>query len=151
MKALSIRQPWAWLIVNGHKDIENRTWPTRVRGRVLIHASKGMTRGEYEDVEDYLCEVFETGPHDAQFITLPKFEALERGGIVGVATITDCVASERRASTWHMEGQFGFQVADAKVLPFMPCKGALGFFDVPKDVADALRAMHGQQGAQSNG
>jgi ASCH domain len=45
MKAPSIRQRWAWLIVNGHKDIENRAWPTKFRGRVLIHASKGMTRG----------------------------------------------------------------------------------------------------------
>jgi ASCH domain len=39
MKALPIRQPYAWLIVNGHKDIENRAWPTKFRGRVLIHAS----------------------------------------------------------------------------------------------------------------
>jgi len=54
MKAISIRQPWAWLIVNGYKDIENRSWPTKFRGRVLIHASKGMTRAEYDDVEDYL-------------------------------------------------------------------------------------------------
>lgn len=30
---LSIRQPWAWLIVNGYKDIENRTWPTHFRGK----------------------------------------------------------------------------------------------------------------------
>ncbi len=37
---LSIRQPWAWLIVNGYKDIENRTWSTRFRGKVLIHAGK---------------------------------------------------------------------------------------------------------------
>ncbi|WP_229215634.1 ASCH domain-containing protein [Duganella sp. CY15W] len=41
MKALSIRQPWAWLIVNGYKDIENRSWSTNVRGKVLVHASKG--------------------------------------------------------------------------------------------------------------
>jgi len=33
MKALSILQPWAWLVVNGHKDIENRTWGTGFRGR----------------------------------------------------------------------------------------------------------------------
>jgi len=32
MKALSIRQPYAWLIIHGYKDIENRTWGTRVRG-----------------------------------------------------------------------------------------------------------------------
>lgn len=49
MKALSIRQPWAWLIVNGHKDIENRSWPTRFRGKFLVHASNGMTRSEYEE------------------------------------------------------------------------------------------------------
>ena len=43
MKALSIRQPWAWLIVNSHKHIENCDWPTKFRGRFLIHASKGVT------------------------------------------------------------------------------------------------------------
>jgi hypothetical protein len=52
MKALSIRQPWAWLIVKGYKDIENRTWATKLRGRVFVHASKGMTRAEYEDAAD---------------------------------------------------------------------------------------------------
>jgi hypothetical protein len=36
--SLSIRQPWAWLIVQGHKPIENRTWPTTYRGPLLIHA-----------------------------------------------------------------------------------------------------------------
>ncbi len=106
MKALSIRQPWAWLIVrpdlNGQarldaiarqelKDIENRTWRTSYRGPVLIHASKGMTRGEYDDAGHYLCELYETGPYDSTLITLPKFEALQRGGIVGVANITDCL------------------------------------------------------------
>ena len=34
-----IRQPWAWLIVNGHKHIENRTWPTRHRGTLLIQGA----------------------------------------------------------------------------------------------------------------
>ncbi|MDR5765003.1 ASCH domain-containing protein [Caballeronia sp. LZ028] len=131
MKALSIRQPWAWLIVNGHKDIENRTWPTRFRGRVLVHASKGMTRAEYEDVSAF-----------AEGLQLPARDDLERGGIVGVATIADCIPSERRTSIWHMEGQFGFQIANARALPFVECKGALGFFNVPDDVAALLRSMH---------
>src|SRR5690242_9023233 len=39
MRIISIRQPWAALIVHGFKDVENRTWPTRYRGAVLIHAS----------------------------------------------------------------------------------------------------------------
>jgi hypothetical protein len=57
MKALSIRQPWAWLILNAGKDIENRDWPTHFRGRFLIHASKGMTHDEYEGGLDTLYEI----------------------------------------------------------------------------------------------
>lgn len=54
MKALSIRQPYAWLIVNGFKDIENRDWPTKFRGRVLIHAGATYPKREYaDDAEDY--------------------------------------------------------------------------------------------------
>lgn len=37
MKALSIQQPWAWLIVNGYKDVENRDWNTKFRGRFYVH------------------------------------------------------------------------------------------------------------------
>ncbi len=127
-KALSVRQPWAWLIVHGHKDIENRTWPTRFRGRVLIHASKGMTRAEYEDAADFAY--FHGGVQQ-----MTTFEEMERGGIVGVATITDC--TDNSGSRWHMPDCLGFKLVDAKPLPFVPCKGALGFFDVPADVLAA--------------
>jgi hypothetical protein len=130
MKAISIRQPWAWLIVNGFKDIENRTWPTKFRGPVLIHASKGMTTSEYEDVEDALdptCIL-----HDRDLsplgIVLPPMNQLERGGIVGIANITDCV--EKSRSPWYM-GPYGFVLADQRVLPFTPMRGMLGFFDCP--------------------
>ena len=139
MKALSIRQPWAWLIVNGHKDIENRSWPTKFRGRVLIHASQGMTRAEYDDVDDWLHF---GGPSTLPNIDMPPRAQLERGGIVGVATITDCVPPARKSSPWHMEGAFGFQIADARSLPFVECKGALLFFEIPHDVAAQLRQMH---------
>lgn len=47
IKALSIRQPWAWLILWAGKDIENRSRRFHFRGRFLIHASAGMTRNEY--------------------------------------------------------------------------------------------------------
>ena len=119
MKAISIRQPWAWLIVNGHKDIENRSWKTFLRGTVLVHASKGMTRDDYATAHAHA---------DDQGITLPAFEELERGGIVGQATITDCV--DQDASPWFF-GEYGFVLKDAKPLPFQPYKGALGFFNVP--------------------
>jgi hypothetical protein len=151
MKALSIRQPWAWLIVRPDlvgptrsaaiaagelKDIENRGWPTKYRGRVLIHAAKGMTRAEYEDGQDPLWS--SGGPT----IELPPFEQLERGGIVGVATIDACIPPAERTSLWHMGSAYGFHLIDTKPLPFVACKGALGFFDVPKEIAAHLRQMH---------
>jgi hypothetical protein len=109
--ALSIRQPWAWLIVNGHKDIENRSWSTPYRGRVLIHAGKKL---------DY-----DYHPNFFPGITIPK--PLDLGGIVGEAYITDCLTSSN--SEWF-EGEFGFVMRDAKPLPFIPYRGRLGFFEV---------------------
>jgi hypothetical protein len=114
VKALSIMQPWAWLIVNGLKDIENRKWSTDVRGEFLVHAGK-----TYDD-----------GAHIALRqlgVIVPRMELLERGGIVGQARITGCVATS--ASRWFV-GPYGFVLADAKPLPFVPYRGMLGFFEV---------------------
>lgn len=136
MKALSIRQPWAWLIVNGYKDIENRSWPTRLRGEVLVHASKGMTREEYEDVAGMLEPggIFANERLSKLGIKLPTFEALERGGIVGKTTIVGC--ANQSQSPWFF-GPTGFVLTDSTPLPFVPFKGALGFFDVPAGVVTA--------------
>lgn len=123
MIALSIRQPWAWLILHAGKTVENRSWPTKYRGPVLIHAGKGMTRAEYEDAADFAhfcCGVNE----------MELFENLQRGGIVGRARIVDCVTASD--SPWFV-GPFGFVLADVQPLPFRPFRGALGFFDVPAE------------------
>lgn len=123
MKALSIRQPWAWLILNAGKDIENRDWHTHVRGRVLVHAAKGMTRAEYEDA-------YGAAMYIKPSIALPELP-LQRGGIVGSVEIVDCV--EESTSPWFF-GRYGFVLRDPKPLPFIPWKGQLGFFDVPDSV-----------------
>lgn len=68
MMALSIRQPWAWLIASGHKDIENRCWKTLRRETIYIHASKGMTRGEYDDAQK-TCELVSAMAGDRTNIT----------------------------------------------------------------------------------
>jgi len=119
--ALSIRQPWAWLIVNGYKDIENRDWTTKFRGRFLVHASKGMTRQEYDQCLEY-CQSNPCG-----FVPLPDFDKLERGGIVGDVELVDCVNDH--PSFWF-NGEYGFVLQCARVLPFVPLKGMLGFFTV---------------------
>lgn len=119
MKAISIRQPWAWLIVNGYKDIENRTWYTRYRGPVLVHAAKGMTRSEYQ----MACDLaFSINPD----IFMPAFEEFERGGIVGYVTITGCTNAE--TSPWFF-GPIGFELTAARPLPFHRMTGRLNFFE----------------------
>lgn len=119
MRTLSIRQPWAWLIVNGWKNIENREWATGFRGRILVHAGKTMTRADYE-----ACQLLMAG---FTSLELPPMKQLERGGIVGATTILDCVTDH--PSEWFC-GPYGFVLADSKPLPFRPCLGMLGFFEV---------------------
>ena len=46
-KAISIKQPWAYLICAGIKDVENRTWATKYRGRVYIHTSAKLAKHEF--------------------------------------------------------------------------------------------------------
>lgn len=121
MKALSIRQPWAWLILHAGKDIENRDWPTRFRGRVLIHTGKGMTSDEYDDAMDLASRL-------CRSLALPSYESLERGGIVGSVEIVDCVNAS--ASPWFF-GNYGFVLRNPLALPFMSWRGQLGFFEVP--------------------
>lgn len=116
LQALSIRQPWAWLIVNGHKDVENRDWRTGYRGRVLIHAGKNHDGNKDE--------------WDWPYIQKP--DHFDYGGIIGIAEIADCV--QTHPSDWFC-GPFGFVLRKARPLPFLPCRGKLGFFTVePKNV-----------------
>jgi hypothetical protein len=128
MKALSIRQPWAWAIIHAGKDIENRSWPTRFRGRFLVHASKGMTPDEYEDCLDTMHNISISHPFPAGLV-LPTFEALERGGIIGSVELVDCVEGTLFNSNPWFFGPYGFRLANPEPLPFHPVRGALGFFD----------------------
>jgi hypothetical protein len=126
MRALSIRQPWAWLVVSGLKDIENRSWATHFRGRVLVHASKGMTRAEYDECARFARE---TG------IIIPLAADLKRGGVIGSVDIVDCVA--RSDSRWF-SGIWGFVLRDAAEWDFQPCVGKLGFFEIRNRSAVAV-------------
>jgi hypothetical protein len=123
LPVLSIRQPWAWMIVHAGKDIENRTWKTNFRGRFLIHAAKGCTYDEWSEAESWAVGVCGIGEDRC-----PTLDKIERGGIVGVATLVDCVTVKR--SRWFC-GPFGFVLDEVQPLDFLPCKGALGFFRLP--------------------
>lgn len=121
MKALSIRQPWAWLILHAGKDIENRSWHTAFRGRILIHAGKKIDRADYRGACDLTATI-------SPEIRIPSAEVLPRGGIVGSVEVVDCV--DISVSPWYCGENFGLVLARPKPLPLMPLKGALGFFEV---------------------
>lgn len=127
MKALSIRQPWAWLIVHGGKDIENRTWHTKHRGRFLVHASAGCTRKQWSEAVSFALEAGLI-KHPAE---VPPINELLRGGIIGSVDLVDSV--DTSGSAWYM-GEKAFVLRDPKPLPFTQLKGRLGFFEVPDEL-----------------
>ena len=121
MKALSVQQPWAWLITNGFKDVENRTWATHFRGKCLIHAGKQVDTSSLKELRE-------------SFPDIPFPDVFATGGIVGETYIADCVTD--LDSIWF-SGPYGFVCQNSQVLPFRPMRGQLGFFDVPPDPSTA--------------
>lgn len=121
---VSIRQPYAWLIVNGIKPVENRTWATKFRGRVLIHA--GLTypkRDHRADLETYGARGY---PADRDSMI---------GCIVGEAVIVDCV---KEHPSEFFFGPYGFVLDQAKTYAkSIPFTGKLGFFGVPRHLVEA--------------
>ncbi len=127
VKALSVRQPWAWLILHGGKDVENRTWRANARGAILLHASSNMSSADYERCRDFAVRLG---------VTVPEPAELERGGIVGAFRLAGVAKPGERASPWHFEECFGFQIEGATPLPFRPAKGRLYFFGVETTAAE---------------
>lgn len=152
MKAITIKQPWASLIVDGIKDIENRTWPTKFRGRVLIHSAKKpiemvfgnemFTREQWNRITDKTQSINKTC-----------------GSIIGSVEIVDCVINHE--SIWAEKTDIptlGDVLDDLKLLgrvvhpnkvvynwvlanPIkfpepIPAKGELSFWDYPNILAE---------------
>lgn len=115
MKAISIKQPWAAAIIYGGKDIENRNWKTKFRGRVYIHASMSVDKNAPEHVWDIFEKHFD--------------EKHAFGGIIGSVEITDCV--DKSDSKWF-SGKYGFVLKNPKPCEFIRYKGQLNFFEVKK-------------------
>lgn len=133
MRALTIRQPWASLILAGKKTIETRTTTTKRRGRVLLHAGTVMGRVEREAA---IREGLDP-------------DALPRGAIIGSIEIVDSkpvteldVTAAERSRGDYRPGRWGWQLADVRALDKpVPAAGALSFWQVPPDVAQAVEAQ----------
>lgn len=133
MKALSIRQPWAWAIVQGIKPVENRTWAPRHVGELLIHAG----------------QVFDDEGLQSMLATFPELRdqlpaRWDLGGVVGVADAVECVT--QHPSRWFT-GPYGLVLRNARPLAFVRWPGKLGFFDVPDDIQGT--SLHAVSPAQA--
>lgn len=121
--AISLKQPWATLIVCADKDVENRSWKTRFRGNVLIHASKKRDEKEMRSFMDLKKHHnFEPSWKHGEPL---EWQDMPCGGIVGMVEIVDCVTESE--SPWFV-GEYGFVLRNARPLPFFPCRGSLSFW-----------------------
>lgn len=165
-RALTLRQPWAWLVAAGWKTIENRPWLQHsVPERFLIHASRSEPRVEWERARRLTRAIVG--------IELPSPADVDRGGIVGIAAQTGTVFIPRAldvhelrrrqplrddlgpgsvptmlepfdgANPWHFHDQFGYELDREQLahLPLVPCRGALGFWRVPDEVLRQVRKL----------
>ena len=124
MKAITICQPWAWAIVEGYKHVENRTWPTKYRGRLLIHAGKS-TRWWRSGCESLL----------AYGIEPPEKEGVQWGSIIGFAQLIDCLPIESEATEIPFAyGPYCWILHDAERLKFpIAYRGKQGLFEFHAD------------------
>lgn len=127
MKALTIFQPYAELILSGQKRIENRTWRTAYRGLVLLHAGKSTAWLATET-------------------RLP--ERMDFGAIVGVFQLVGCVrfgATLPANLAWidthpHASGPWCWIIGEVRrFVPAIPYRGGQGLFHVPDDVVRGMK------------
>ncbi len=152
MKAISLTQPWATLLALGLKKWETRSWQPHYRGWVAIHASKGFPGWakeiircplEYPEFHTALAPLGYTDPSH-----------LPVGQIVGVGKILRCVptvilnhdveytgtiSKVERAFGDYTNGRWGWQIAGARTIKPVPCRGALSLWGVPEDIATLVR------------
>ena len=132
--ALSIKQPWAALLISGRKSIEVRKWPTSRRGSVLIHAAR----------------IPDNRPEAWAWIS-PDIQPLTRllGGIIGSAELTDCVTYPdletfekgkdlhlNEVSWFEPPRLYGFVFEKVMQIPFRPYSGNIRFFRVKEAAAE---------------
>lgn len=126
MKALSIRQPWADLILAGAKDVENRTWWTSHRGRLAIHASKTPD----EDYARLLVEAIVKNGY------LAKHHDCLFGVVLGTVELVDVVRISF-SPWWNEESPWAWELANPVRFEHpLIWPGRLRLFDVPDDAIE---------------
>lgn len=126
-KALSIKNPWAFLIAAGLKNIENRSWPVSYRGRLLIHASQKIDVRHRDMSQLFTREQWAALPlEERNRMTHGIFTA---SAIIGEADVVGCVNND--PSVWAEPGQWHWQLKNPVLYknPILNVKGALSLWE----------------------
>ncbi len=121
MKALSLKQPWAELILQGKKTIETRKWKTKFRGPFLIHASRSVHK---EGMTEFGFSELPTGciVGKAELVDVKEYPTKE-------AFDADIPLHQVRMTRWTKR-RYGFVLANVQRVEPKPIKGQLNFFEV---------------------
>jgi hypothetical protein len=126
MKALTIRQPWAHLIVLGMKNIENRSWKTNYCGRIYVHAALNTAHG-IEPIARYLYSEWKhLSPDFRHELAQTSFI---KSAIIGEVDIIDCVQNHH--SVWAEQEGWNWVLANAvrHDKPILNVKGGLSLWE----------------------
>lgn len=128
MRVLTVRQPWASLLIAGVKDIENRTWTASYRGWLWIHSA------QRRDETPALVELVGRGIAER----IPYLDV--RGSIIGAVHVDNVVTGH--VSEWAIDGQYHFVVSQARVAPSpVPARGHLNLWTPEPHVQRQLDKM----------
>lgn len=147
MKALSLTQPWATLVVAGAKHYETRSWPTKHRGPLAIHASKHFPKD---------CILLCKFPHFQECLEIagyPNPRDLPTGALVGLVYMTECMEARHAMQDPKLSrhephfgdfgrGRFAWKLKDPwKLENPIACTGRLGLWNLPEELAADLLAQ----------
>lgn len=127
--ALSLKQPWAALVMQGLKSVEIRSWPTVRRGRIYIHAARSTDDRQ-----------------QGWDLVTPAIEPLTQlqGGLIGTVDLIDCLTYRSREEfardtelhrndpSWYAGTLYGFRLADPLLTDFLPLPGWFRFFRIDR-------------------
>ncbi len=154
LHALSIIQPWLWAIVEGYKPVENREWkPWRyvVGRRIALHASRGW---DHEGAQFINRQLQLAGVQRQVGSGVPRGAILGTAVVVGAfkpdgsraevaGAIMDAEVDRLAASPWSF-GPWIWKLAEVRPLAEpVACKGSLGLWRVPEDIAARVRELEG--------
>lgn len=129
MKALSITQPWASLVAQGEKQFETRSWTTRYRGPLAIHAARSFPREAID---------FAQALNTLTFGRLSPHHDLPRGGVIAVVKLVDVLrvedvrdklSREELLLGDYADGRFAWQLKLIESFDLRPALGRQGLWD----------------------